>query len=82
MQAAQDQLKTAQLKDSLDAKISHRPSPDELANKGILPGAGGNAHELHASVAKTLEEKIQHRPPPEEVINEGILDKSENPKEA
>ena len=91
MQAKQEELKQQQLKDSLDAKIALRSSPEELVQKNILKDepnhmvggvqAGVNALEK-AKIEDTIESKLETRPDPTELIREGILDKNEDPRVA
>ena len=92
LQAKQDELRAQQLKDSLDAKIAHRPAPEDLTEKNILKedpakakdgGVQSGVAALEKSMASSnIEAAIAHRPPPEELIAEGILNKDENPKKA
>ncbi|KAG0326333.1 hypothetical protein BGZ99_009685 [Dissophora globulifera] len=80
LQQHAEELKKAQLEDTLTHKIESRPAPEELVQQHILhetsvaPGIQQQTEELkRAQLESTLNSKLEHRPTPEELVKKHIL---------
>ncbi|KAG0309696.1 hypothetical protein BGZ98_009454 [Dissophora globulifera] len=80
LQQHAEELKKAQLEDTLTHKIESRPAPEELVQQHILhetsvaPGIQQQAEELkRTQLESTLNSKLEHRPTPEELVKRHIL---------
>ncbi|KAF8977483.1 hypothetical protein BGZ46_007351, partial [Entomortierella lignicola] len=83
LQSQAEELKKAQLEDTLNNKLEHRPPVSELVEHNIIhepnvaPSLQKHAEELKRSqLEDTLEHKIGQRPPPSELIEHHILHES------